>query len=212
MAQQKIGYKVEEHIVGSLPELADLLGIEKISKKDITGNGDYADVVAIVNLSDGETEEGTKPAKKKPKEFTEDEIYTALSPEDMKNLESVDVEEIKSAFPEFEDNEELKEFIKDIDTPTLEYLATGLGLEWNPTYHANIHRMRIAMAIQKHFFPELFQPKDSKKKKAKYGDYDTDTLYQMVTESELEVKRTGNDPIDRMKAINALKKAGIFVE
>lgn len=202
-----MGYEIDGQVVATLPELADLLGVDKVTKKDVTGKGQYADLVAMVPLQSEDDEAATEDNTDK------EEVYTALSEEDMANLQEVDPEEIKSAFPEFEDNDELKAFIKDIDTPTLEYLATGLGLEWNPTYHQNIHRMRIAMAIQKHFFPELFQPKESKKKKAKYGDYDTEALYKMVEENKLEIAdRSGNDPIDRMRAISALKKAGVFAE
>lgn len=212
---QKVGYEVDGNVVPNLKELADLLGVEKVTQKDIKEGGQYADLVGIVDLSSEDTE-GTdtdKPEKKAKAEVNTDEIYTALTEADMKSLESVTAEEIRSAFPEeFESNDELKEFIKDIDTPTLEYLATGLGLEWNPTYHANIHRMRIAMTIQKYFFPELFVPKEAKKKKAKYGDHDTDELFSIAKEANLEVKRSGNDPIDRMRVIMKLKEEGILVD
>lgn len=221
---QKTGYEVEGNVVTTLKEVSELLG-EKVTKADLQEGGKFADQVGIVDLSDADTTEDenwdnepmrTEPEQEKhPMEqpnVNPDEVYTALTAEDMKNLESVDPDEIKSAFPEFEDIDELKEFIKDIDTPTLEYLATGLGLEWNPTYHKNIHRMRIAMEIQKHFFPELFKPKDKKGKKAKYGDYDTDTLFKMAEDGKVEVKRSGNDPIDRMRVIMKLKDAGILAE
>jgi hypothetical protein len=211
----KVGYEVEGNVVANLKELADLLGVEKVNKKDIEDGGQYHDIVGIVDLSSADSEEADTPKKpqKVKEDVNKDEVYTALSEEDMKNLEDPSVaEEIKSEFPEFENIDELKEFIKDIDTPTLEYMATGMGLEWNPTYHANIHRMRIAMAIQKHFFPELFQPKESKKKKAKYGDYSTDDLFSIAEEGKIEVKRSGNDPIDRMRVIMKLKEQGILVD
>ncbi len=221
---QTTGYEVDGNVVASLKEVSELLG-EKVTKKDIEEGGKFADLVGMVDLkpeateddtTSQETKPATKPETKKtsaPKEdHSDEEVYTALSPEDMENLANVDPDEIQSAFPEFDNLDEVKEFIKDIDTPTLEYLATGLGLEWKPTYHANIHRMRIAMEIQKHFFPEHFKPKESKKSKAKYGDFDTDALFNMVAEHELDVKRSGNDPIDRMRAIMALKKAGVLAE
>lgn len=210
VGKQVTGYEVDGHVVATLSELGDLLGVEKITKKDILLGGKYSDVVSLVDL-EVDPENGNAPIIPGGN-VDKSEVFTALSEDDKKNLANVDPEEIKASFPEFEDVDELKEFVKDIDTPTLEYLATGLGLEWNPTYHANIHRMRIAMELKKYFFPELFKPKESKKKKAKYGDFSTDKLFAMATEAEIEVVKTGNDPIDRMKAIMALKKAGVLAE
>jgi len=212
---QKTGYEINGEVVETLKELASIIGVDKISQKDVEKK--YADQVNIVDLADEEWENQVHkkevPEEKHPMERHElspDEVFTALTDEDRENLKKVDPSEIKSAFPEFEDLDELKEFIKDIDTPTLEYLATGLGVEWNPTYHANIHRMRIAMGIQKHFFPELFVPKEAKKSKAKYGDYSTTDLFKMASEKDIEVTKTGNEPIDRMKVIMELKKNGVL--
>ncbi|MNH11750.1 hypothetical protein D3C73_1353410 [compost metagenome] len=107
--------------------------------------------------------------------------------------------------PEFKKIEELKEFIRDIDTPTLEYMVRGLKLTWKPTNNISIHRMRVAMALQAFYFPELFKPKDPKKK-GKYGDLSTEELTTMAAEHKLEVPQSGNEPIDRMRLIMALKK------
>jgi hypothetical protein len=217
--QTKTGYEVDGQVFTTLKDVAEALGESKVTKADVEEGGKFADQVALVDLNDeqwenenlrNEVEEEDHPMERSQADT--DEVYTALSEQDIKNLESVDAEEIKSAMPTFENLDELKEFIKDIDTATLEYMATGLGLDWNPTYHQNIHRMRVAMAMQKHFFPELFQPKESKKKKAKYGDHDTDSLFSLAEEKKIEVKRSGNEPIDRMRVIMELKKAGILAE
>ena len=135
------------------------------------------------------------------------EYYSALDP----NEEiTATPEQIKESMPDFENLDELKEFIKDIDTPTLEYLARGLRAEWTPTYNQAIHRMRVAQALHRYFFPELFKPKGDKKKKAKYGDLSTDRLFELVEEHNLRVNRSGNEPIDRMRAIMALKTVGVL--
>jgi hypothetical protein len=208
---QKQGYEVDGEIVTTLVALADLMGVEKVTKKDITGDGQFADVVNMVDLSDDEWESrAPKTASAEESDLVEvdkEAIYSTLT-------ETVDLtpEEVQSSMPDFQDVDELKEFIKDLDTPTLEYLDKGLLLEWKATYHANIHRMRIAVEMKKHFFPELFQPKDSKKKKAKYGDLTTEQLFSKATDLKLEYKISGNDAIDRMRVIMALKEAGHLAE
>lgn len=208
--QQTIGYEVDGHVVKSLEELSDLLGVEKITSKDLAEGGEYADLVSMVDLAP--VLSGKSKSESSNENINKNEVFTALTEDAMKELETVDPESIKATLPDFESVDEVKEFIKDIDTPTLEYIATALGLEWRPTYHANIHRMRIAMELKRYFFPEEFKPKSERKKKAKYGDFDTETLFDMLKEHDIEVKKTGNEPIDRMKAIMELKKSGILPE
>ncbi len=157
-------------------------------------------------------EEDDKHPMERKDDVNKDEIFTELDEEARATLKDITPEEIKATLPEFKEEDELKEFIKDMDTATLEYLAVGMGLEWKPTYHANIHRMRIAMEFKKHFFPEKYQPKEPKAKKAKYGDHDTETLFKMASEAGIEVKKSGNEPIDRMRVIMSLKKEGVLSE
>jgi len=226
MSKDKVAYEVDGELLLSLSAVSEVLG-EKVTKKDIE-EGKYSDSVQVVELAEEDEEEvkdvlegktkDTKSAKpnkevKKvdaPSRNTE-EVYTALSAEDMENLQNITPEEIEAAFPKFDTIDELKDFMKDIDTSTLEYMATGLGLDWKPTYHPNIHRMRISMAIQKHYFPELFKPKEAKKK-AKYGDFSTDELFEMAQQNDIEVKKSGNEPIDRMRVIMKLKESGVLEE
>ena len=219
MAQEKTvqqGYEVEGTVVTTLKEVGSILGVSTIKTKDIEEGGKYADQVNLVDLGDEDWEQPQKVEvqEKHPMEKPESkegEVYSELSDEDYASLEDVDKKDIESSFGEPESLEELKETIKEIDTATLEYLARGLDLDWKPTYHANIHRMRIAMEIQKHFFPELFKPKE-KKKQSKYGDYSTQQLLDIADKEKVEFKKTGNERIDRMKVITALKESGHLAE
>ena len=208
---QKQGYEVDGEIAVTLTQLADIMGVEKITKKDITGKGQFADVVNMVDLSDEQWENSiVKTDSEESSSSTEvedKEVYTTLTGE-----VTVTPEEVKASMPDFQDVEEVKEFIKDLDTQTLEYLARGLQLDWKPTDHANIHRMRIAVEMKKYIFPELFQPKNSKKKKTKYGDLTTEQLFDKAKEHGVPYKKYNNDAIDRMRVIMALKEAGHLAE
>lgn len=210
--KEKVAYQVGEEVVETLAEVAALLGVSKVTTKDISEGGKYADKVNTILASDEEDTEDIDPEDMED-EDEEDKgssegFYTALGDEEIQSTP----EEIKESLPEFESLDELKKFIKDIDTPTLEYFAKGLNLEWAPTHNKAIHRMRIAQAFHRYFFPELFKPKEDKKKKGKFGDFSTERLYEMVEERKLNVKRSGNEPIDRMRAIHALKTVGALAE
>jgi hypothetical protein len=211
--QQKIGYEVNGEIVTTLKQVAEKLGVDRVTSKDIQEGGKYADQVNLVDLSDEEEDNVVEVVAEDTdeddtEEVNKNEIYSTVDEDDI----DLTPEEVKASMPDFETLDELKEFIKDLDTPTLEYLAKGLRLEWTPTYHANIHRMRIAMAMHRYFFPELFKPKETKKKKAKYGDYSTEQLFKMAEEHGITFKKSGNEPIDRMRVIMELKKAGHLPE
>ncbi|MMZ43641.1 hypothetical protein D1872_52060 [compost metagenome] len=208
MAKEQIAYQVGEDVLTSLTEVASKLGVSRVTSKDVAAGGKYADQVQLLDLAadddleeDGdEGETGSDKAEGDAKEY-----YTALEDEEVKASK----EELQAALPEFETVDELKEFIKDVDTATLEYFARGLELEWMKTTHPSIHRMRIAEALKRHFFPHLFKPK-SDKKRAKFGEYSTEQLFDLVKENKLKVERSGNEPIDRMRAIMALKTVGVF--
>jgi len=193
---QKMGYEVEGEVVTSLKDLAPLLGVSKVTSKDIAEGGQYSDIVSVIDL-DAEITETEE-------EFDKDTIYSTVSDDEV----DLTPDEVLESMPEFENLDELKEFIKDLDTPTLEYLAKGLKLKWTPTYHGNIHRMRIAMAMHRYFFPDLFKPTDAKKKKAKYADYSTEDLEVMAKEAKVEYKESDNEAINRMRVIMALKESG----
>jgi hypothetical protein len=207
--------------------LAEKLGIPKITKKDITGDGEFADLVSIVDVDEtgagihmeAEDDATEEHIDEDAAEDTNEDDWEEGYPQGSNTVDpdSVDVtpEEVMEAMPDFEDSkeglEEFKEFFKDLDTPTAEYIARALGLDWKPTNHENIHRMRVSMALQHHLFPSQFAPKE-KKKKAKYGDLTTKQLFSLLSEHKVSIKKTGNEPIDRMRAIMELKKAGVLTE
>lgn len=201
----KTGYQVGNEVAANLEEVAALLNVSRVTKKDVAEGGKFADQVQMVQLED-EPKTDTNEAEDADVQENEEEkpFYSALGDEEVK----ASAEQIKESMPDFETLDELKEFIKDLDTPTLEYMARGLGLDWTPTFNASIHRMRVAMEMHKFFFPEQFQPKEPKKKKGKYGDLSTEKLFEMVDERNLIVEKSGNEPIDRMRAIMALKTVG----
>lgn len=215
---KKIFMLADGSIAHNFKELALLLAVEKVTREDVAEGGQYSDLVEVVEVEDGVTEdirdsdEATEDTKKKRKggskkqdpNVDKTKIYSTVNPEDVTATE----EEIKLSLPTFESLDELKEFIKDIDTATLEYMARGLKIEWSPTYHASIHRMRVALAFQQYFFPELFKPKEPKKKATKYGDFTTEDLEKLAKDSNVKWNKTGNEPIDRMKLIMALKASG----
>lgn len=223
---QKVGYLLNEteEVALTLQELAEKLGIPKVTKKDITGDGEFADLVSIVDVDetgagihvegmderDGEDDTDEEEGEEWEEGYPQGNANTV-------DPDAVDTtpEEMMELMPDYPDNkeglEDFKDFFKDLDTPTAEYIARALGLDWKPTDHENIHRMRVSMALQHHLFPSLFTPKE-KKKKAKYGDLSTKQLFNLSSEHKLSIKKTGNDPIDRMRVIMELKRAGVLTE
>ena len=129
-----------------------------------------------------------------------------------KNLigKKVDAKEIveKKGFPEigsFEDKKSLQKFYKQLDTETLEEWVALEGLEFIPSDSEPIHRMRVCMAIL-----YLHYPKQNKgKKKSKYAKYTLEDLIQMAVDNDVEVEITEDTRILRMRAIMALREAGL---
>lgn len=239
-------YEVNGMEVNSLKEVASILGVAKVSQKDLLEGGAYAGQVNLKDLSEGvavdlETKEETECSAEgitvdtaAAKSSTEEECgappaIEACGPSDVPTVgdspleiptvgeeaksvnteESLTLEEAKESFPKFDALEDLKAFIKDIDTPTLEFMATSLGCTWDHTNHPSIERMRIAQALHRAYFPDLFKKSDKKKsKKAKYGDYSTKQLFSMALEHGMKIPKSGHEPIDRMRAIMALKDKG----
>jgi len=234
------GYEVNGQIHTQLSEVATALGVAKVREKDLLEGGKFADQVSIVDLTDDtveasgaeSSEEGTaveaatEAAESGVEVSAEDaaadtdeqwESGNRLPVEDedagLNVSGDVDPEAVKAAMPEFESLDEFKEFFKDIDTPTAEYLARGLGATWNESPHAQINRMRVSMAMQRVLFPDQFQPKETeKKRKAKYGDHGTEELFELAKKHKVKFDKSGNEPIDRMRVIMALKKAGHLPE
>lgn len=182
----------------SLAEVATLLGVEAVTAEDISEGGKYADLVEVVDAVAEESDEEFEDTAKLRTTPADDEVPSA--------------EAVLDSLPEFADHEEVKEFVKDLDTNTLEHITKALGAEWEPCpANASIERMRIAMAFKGHFFPETLPTKKAggKKKPAKYGDFSTESLAKLAKDNGVKHRVTGQDAIDRMNLIQALKSAGI---
>lgn len=205
----------------TLTEVATALGVDKVTNKDIKAGGKYADLVSITNSDDDVSEEladavlpeeidGDETAQDSTDSFTdtaEEFIENPATSEELPLTKAVVLESL----PKFVDLAELKDFIKDIDDELLEKLATALECEWTPNPHKQINRMRVALSMHRFFFPENFQPKEAKKK-GKYGDKTDAELEKMAKEHKLTYVKSGNQSINRMRLIMALKQAGHLAE
>ena len=209
-------YLVGDQVAESLAEVAKILEVSKVTAKDIKTGGKYADLVTVKDTEADEllsTGAGEDLEEDDKITYGEDTLSSGESeePTDEPTPEVEDSDDVRSAMPDFANLDELKEFIKDIDTPLLEYLATGLGCTWNPTDNPQIHRMRVALSMHHYFFPELFVPKESKKK-GKYGDRTDEQLAAMAEEHKVKWDVSTHAPINRMRLIMALKKSGHLPE
>ncbi len=250
----KQGYEVDGTKVSSLAEVATLLGVSRVSRKDLKEGVLYPQVT-LCDMSDMEdtsdkadtsdvtqespnkdtvtAEEGTEEAKEsdeaqesakeptpvevpdkeptpveEPAKVTE-EPTAAVAQEEAPGMT---IEEARNTFPKFDTLDALKEFITDMDTPTLEYMLTSLGGTWDKHDNPAINRMRIAQGLHRVYFPQLFKPTSKSKKKAKYGDFTTEQLKQMSASHKLVVPLSGHEPIDRMRLIMTLKAGGYLPE
>ena len=111
-------------------------------------------------------------------------------------------EDMRETLPQFKDVEDLKEFVSNLDTFSLEYIVKSLHLPLNPTSHSGIHRMRLSLALQKYMFPPL--PNNTKAKV--YNRLSDDTLYMIAEDLKLAFDKTNNPIIDRMHIIASLLK------
>lgn len=200
-------YMVGDQIAEDLKAVAKLLEVPKVTKKDVSPGGQYSDIVTIMD-ADADDLHDTDAAD--PDEDTGTDA-SQEEPQDEQPIGDDIKSEIEASMPKFKDLAELKSFIKDIDTPTLEYLAHGVGCTWDATENAQIYRMRIAQSMHRHYFPELFTPKESKKK-GKYGDLTDDKLAAMAEQHKVTWSVSAHAPINRMRLIMALKEAGHLAE
>ncbi|AYP68624.1 hypothetical protein EalM132_00112 [Exiguobacterium phage vB_EalM-132] len=265
--QAKVVYQVGNDVAVSLKAVAELLGVSRVSAKDVEEDGKYADQVMILTTEEVETLEDAD-SETAPKETVEDTVNNptdedtsdeevekeatgdsedeSVSDEDWEDpnpvrlkkeeenedeehpmereeeeepysaLEEdveIDEEAVRESMPEeFESLDELKEFIKDMDTATLEYMAVGLKLSWKPTEHKNIHRMRIAMAFHNHYFPkkETANKANATSKGGKYKDYSTEDLEKLLKDNDVEYKTYEDENIHRMRLVMAAKKHNLL--
>jgi len=175
----------EKMTFGTLKDLAEALGVDKVTEKDIL-SGLYDDMGVYIETETEATDEKpavpTTPVPKVAPPVTTSE-YPGLG--------------------HFSDQKALKKHIKKMSDSDLEQWAIHLGLTWKPSEHIAINRMRVAMAVNGHMFP-----KEAKSSKSKYSGYTTEQLVVMATESNVEYKPTEDSKILRMRVIMSLREAG----
>lgn len=224
-----------EEKVSTLAEVAKILGVSRVSKKDVE-EGKYDVVIeeAAVSLADAEEVVEEVVAEEEDilegVEVVEDEEEEEEAAEDVEEPTSeedseddweegypVDTEEEEEEeeieYPEvgdFEDEKAIKKYIKGLTDEQLQAWCELEGAEWVENEHRNINRMRMAMAIKAVHFPELAK-KPSSKKKSKYAEYTTEELVEMAIDNNVEVRDDkGNERILRMYTIIALREAGLI--
>lgn len=203
-------YRVEGNEVCTLKELAELLGVTKITNKDIK-EGKYPIVEVVEIIDDTPVDEALTNMEDVVDQETVDEDADELVDDDPEEkLEEVTEEDIE--FPEvgsFKDKKALQKYYKKLTTAHLEQWVELEGIQSNvkPTDHEGIYRMRLAMAILYLHFPK----QSTKKSKSKYAKYSTEQLVEMATKAGLEIKDSkGDNRILRMYAIMTLRNAGLL--
>uniref|UniRef100_A0AAU8BD63 Uncharacterized protein n=1 Tax=Bacillus phage Adastra TaxID=3143958 RepID=A0AAU8BD63_9CAUD len=229
-----------EEKVSTLAEVAKILGVSRVSKKDVE-EGKYDVVIeeAAVSLADAEEVveevvaeeedilEGVEVVEDEEEEEAAEEVEEPTSEEEPEEVEDADEweegypvdtaeeedEEEEIEYPEvgdFEDEKAIKKYIKGLTDEQLQAWCELEGAEWVENEHRNINRMRMAMAIKAVHFPELAK-KPSSKKKSKYAEYTTEELVEMAIDNNVEVRDDkGNERILRMYTIMALREAGLL--
>lgn len=224
-----------EEKVSTLAEVAKILGVSRVSKKDVE-EGKYDVVIeeAAVSLADTEEVveevvaeeedilEGVEVVEDEEEEEAAEDVEEPTSEEDSEddweegypvNTEVEEDEDEEIEYPEvgdFEDEKAIKKYIKGLTDEQLQAWCELEGAEWVENEHRNINRMRMAMAIKAVHFPELAK-KPSSKKKSKYAEYTTEELVEMAIDNNVEVRDDkGNERILRMYTIIALREAGLI--
>lgn len=224
-----------EEKVSTLAEVAKILGVSRVSKKDVE-EGKYDVVIeeAAVSLADTEGVveevvaeeedilEGVEVVEDEEEEEAAEDVEEPTSEEDSEddweegypvNTEVEEDEDEEIEYPEvgdFEDEKAIKKYIKGLTDEQLQAWCELEGAEWVENEHRNINRMRMAMAIKAVHFPELAK-KPSSKKKSKYAEYTTEELVEMAIDNNVEVRDDkGNERILRMYTIIALREAGLL--
>ncbi|WIT26744.1 hypothetical protein [Bacillus phage SPO1L5] len=236
MAKSNNVYVVNgEEKVSTLAEVAKVLGVSRVSKKDVE-EGKYDVVVeeAVVELADAEEVveeivaeeedilEGVEVVEDEEEEEAAEDVEEPTSEEDSEDdweegypvdTEEEEEEDEEIEYPEvgdFEDEKAIKKYIKGLTDEQLQAWCELEGAEWVENEHRNINRMRMAMAIKAVHFPELAK-KPSSKKKSKYAEYTTEELVEMAIDNNVEVRDDkGNERILRMYTIIALREAGLI--
>lgn len=191
-----IGYLVDEELVVGLQALSLKLG-KPVSSKDILEN--KVEGVKVVAVVRGSVEPDSIPEDKR-----DNTVYTALEDEDFISLMDTSEEDFEKILPRFEGLADYKQFVADLDTRSLEYLARGLDVHWTPTYHRHIHRMRISMALRKQIIEPLINPSTSKKR-MKYAEMTNEELVATAVTYGIS-NHPIKTPIDRIQLTSSLSK------
>jgi len=106
----------------------------------------------------------------------------------------------------FADKKDLQKFYKHLSDEQLADWIELEGLEYTPNDSQPINRMRMAMAVLYSRFPKA----PSAKKQSKYAQYSNEDLMNLAIKHSIEFEMTDDDRILRMRAIMALRVAGII--
>lgn len=223
--------------VSTLREVAELLGVSRVSGKDIE-DGKYPTVdvqdlsASTDSLEDLVEEQGDEEVlytvEEAPEDTTEDleepgeliaeVVLDEQEDEEVSDTIELDLEEdteddVELDYPEvgdFESVDEIKKFVKELSNDQLEEWLELEGVEHNPSDHEAINRMRMAVAIRAVHFPESVA-KSKPKKKSKYADYSLEDLVQIALDNDVAVRDAkGDERIERMYTIMALREAGLL--
>lgn len=110
----------------------------------------------------------------------------------------------------FADLSDFRSVFKELDNETVYDWAKSLGVEWSENDNPGIDRMRVSMALQRHYFPENFRPKDAKKR-VKYGDLSTSRLEKLAKDNNIKVPRHNEEAVHRLTLISELKRHRVGV-
>lgn len=116
----------------------------------------------------------------------------------------------ETGYPEvgvFEDKKDLQKFYKHCTDVQLADWLELEGLTYTPSDSEPINRMRMCMAILYSRFPKA---PSAGKKKSKYAEYSLDDLMALAIKHSIDFEMTDDDRIMRMRAIMALRVAGII--
>lgn len=166
-----------------------------------------------------EAEEEEKPKAKRTKLSEEERKARRKERREKKRLER---EEAKKPTPEMiAKGKELQEKagfesiwawaleMKKSSSEEVYKLAETLGITWEKHEVERINRMHAVQAIRENMFPGQKRPKV---RKSVWKDVSNEVIEGLLKEKGIEVVKTTDDKINRMKMIKALKDAGITPE
>lgn len=107
--------------------------------------------------------------------------------------------------------EDFKSMFTEVDNETAYAWAEDLGVEWVHNYNEGINRMRVSMALQRHYFPDLFKPKEPKKK-MRYGDLTTKELEKLAKDNGIRIPKHQDGAAYRLVLVSELKRHSVGID